>query len=153
LPGTSRENRRFTVRRTKTGEALAPYSGVQLAINERPLVDTARTMLGPERGESPPALHLEQDRELALQAGGVFFDRLFRQNFAVIESLESQPSAPAMLGRDDLLYRTTAMMLHPELFFAAGEVETRSVARRLDGVCQYIAAHLGQVITLSVALS
>jgi AraC-like DNA-binding protein len=107
-------------------------------------------------GESSPAhsaaLKLDLDREVPLQIGGVSFDELFAQHFAMIREFEKQPDILPMLGLDDALYRTFATLLAPELFFGEKEIgfkEGDHSQLQLDLACEYISTNLNGVLTRS----
>ena len=136
-------------RKAETGGA---YACAQIALDEARLTETAAAIRGQEAVSGSEALRLDRDREIELQLGAVSFDAIFRSNFALIDSLESQPQALAMLCLDDLLYRSFAMLLQPGLFIDTERDRKRSSLggqRILDTVCGYIQAHLAEPISLT----
>lgn len=136
----------------REAETGASYNGVQLALNERRLVDTAAVMLRDGDNIKPGALTLDADREISLTAGGISFDSVLRSKFALIDSLASQPHALAMLCLDDLIYRSVAIMLQPEPFLESSHdsnLDSACVNRTLDRVCGFVMAYLGDPISLT----
>jgi AraC-like DNA-binding protein len=121
-----------------------------LNIDTNRIERVARTMLG-----LTPDASLEQElqapREVLMQVGRVSFETIFRQFASVVDQFVLQPELLRYSGIDDNFYRNVAMMLHPSLFLDMDEASPGAAyaRRRLDRVCQYILANLGQPLNLT----
>ena len=121
-----------------------------LNIDTNRIERVARTMLG-----LTPDASLEQElqtpREVLMQVGRVSFETIFRQFASVVDQFVLQPELLRYSGIDDNFYRNVAMMLHPALFLDMDEASPGAAyaRRRLDRVCQYILANLGQPLNLT----
>ncbi|WP_194269907.1 AraC family transcriptional regulator [Candidatus Methylospira mobilis] len=132
---------------TVTGDG---YAGVYFDVQKSRLEHTLRAMTGLESTRKFVNSAHEQDREVPLRAAGISFDKLLRSYFAQIDLLQDQPQALALLGLDDTLYRTFAMMLLPELFLIDNSKSNKKVDQRnLEQVCNYIQANLDKPLALS----
>jgi transcriptional regulator GlxA family with amidase domain len=77
-------------------------------------------------------------------------DTIFRQLANLLDEFSLQPELIELSGIDEVFYRNIAMMCQPTLFLdASTSSPNRKYARRLlDRTCQYVSAHLIEVITL-----
>ena len=133
----------------REGENLTPYGCVMTTLDKTTLASTVAAMLGMQDRFDASALCLDEDREVALKFAGISFDPILRKYFALIESMEQQPGALALMGLDDAFYRSFAMMLQPKLFFDTEHAGADQERDTLDLVCGYIQSRLDQPITLT----
>ena len=136
----------------RSAETGGAYTCVQVVLDKGRLFETAAAMRGEKEATASESLSLNRDRELGLQLGTISFDAIIRSHFALVDSLESQPHAMAMMCLDDFLYRSFAMILEPALLGYTDCDHKRSAVdgvRMLDTVCGYIQAHLADPITLT----
>jgi AraC-like DNA-binding protein len=131
-----------------SGEA-APRSVLGVDIEPHRLETTARSMLRDRAiGDKERLLDLTTPRPLNLRAGRLNFEQLYRHYATVIDALDGNGAQASRAGIDDVLLRTTVMLLAPELFFA--EAETTKAGKSSVALVQdYIDAHLTQRVTLS----
>ena len=110
------------------------------------LRSTLATMLG-------PTTHAEiADRSIsvALSAGHVSYDKIFRSIFKQIDLLSQSRGLIEFSGIDDVFYRTLLLASHHAIFTRQGESRELSVdRRRLTRVCEYVMANLSNRITLT----
>ena len=126
------------------------YAGVYFDVQKLRLEHTLRAMTGLESVHKFVNSAHEQDREIPLQSARMSFDKLLRSCFAQIDLLQDQPQTLALLGLDDTLYRTFAMMLLPELFLSDNSKSNKNVDQRnIEMVCSYIQANLDKPLALS----
>ena len=125
-------------------------STLLINIDPNRVARVARIMLGLPP-EEPLTQELLLPREVALQVGRVSFETIFRQFSSMVDQFVLQPELLELSGIDDNFYRNASMMLHPGLFLEAEETKVGAeyARRRLDRICQYIQANLGQPITLT----
>ncbi len=125
-------------------------SSLLINIDPNRVARVARIMLGLPPDEPLPQ-ELLLPREVPLQVGRVSFETVFRQFSSMVDQFVLQPELLEFSGIDDNFYRNAAMMLHPGLFLEAedAKVGAEYARRRLDRICQYIQANLGQAITLT----
>lgn len=130
------------------GECTA-RSFIGIKTDARQLRITAATMLG-ERAADDREIRLDLDRPrcLDLQVGRLHFEQLYRQYMAVIDGLACNGAWASNAGVDDMILRTTLMLIAPDLFFPDQECVTFD-KRKLSVVFDYVDAHLAQRITLS----
>jgi AraC-like DNA-binding protein len=158
LTFTSKESR-FTAR---AGDSLALLTGmgnrvetsldshvVTLFDRDR-LLRTSRGMLGLE-DEAPIDLNLEQARAVSTSPAGQPMGSVFGSLFQIMDRLPS-PNL-AMLGLDDVFYRTLAVILSPQVAsaFVNPEAGRRPPPTRpeISAVCDYILGHLEQPLGLT----
>lgn len=122
---------------------------IGIRANAKQLQATAIAMLGERAADGREIrLDLDRPRSLDLQVGRLHFEQLYRQYAAVIDGLGCDGARASSAGVDDMILRTTLMLIAPDLFFPDHE----SVAfdkRKLSVVLDYVDAHLAQRITLS----
>jgi len=121
-----------------------------LNIDTNRIERVARVMLG-LTPDAPLEQELQAPREVLMQVGRVSFETIFRQFASVVDQFVLQPELLRYSAMDDNFYRNVAMMLHPELFLDMDEASpgVAYARRRLDRVCQYILANLGQPLNLT----
>ena len=124
-------------------------SMLTISLDARRLEMTARNMLGLE-SDALVELDLKTPRVLNIQIGRMSLDTIFRQLANLLDEFSLQPELIELSGIDEVFYRNIAMMCQPTLFLdASTSSPNRKYARRLlDRTCQYISAHLIEVITL-----
>ena len=125
-------------------------SSIVLFVDPDRLESTLSRMLGVDDALAK-LIEIDRPEEIALRQGNVSFDDIFRQLMLTIDLLSTQPDLLNLSGLDDAIYRTMAMMLRPNLFKNAPDVEAdRNYSRNLlDRCCQYIMEHKHQQITLT----
>lgn len=134
-------------------ENLVETSGgshVAVSFDRGRLIQTVKTMLGLEEA-SPIDLNLGQAREVSSSPMGLPMGTVLGNLFQIIDAL---PTANlALLGVDDLFYRSLAAMLNPQVAQAfanpANERCSYPVRRKIKAVCEYIHAHLAEPIRLT----
>jgi transcriptional regulator GlxA family with amidase domain len=94
---------------------------------------------------------LEQTREVSLNPMGLLIGAVLGNMFQIMDLL---PTANlSMLGLDDLFYRILAVMMNQQVAqaFANPTVERQSryIRREIKVACDYIQAHLAEVISLT----
>jgi len=125
-------------------------SSLLINIDPNRIERVTRIMLGLSPEESL-SRELLLPREIPLKVGRVAFEAVLRQFSSMVDQFLLQPELLMFCGIDDNFYRNAAMMLHPDLFLDAEEenIGTEHARRRLDRICQYVQANLGQPITLT----
>lgn len=156
----------FTTRRSRftarAGHSLALLSGmgnrvettldshVVTSFDKERLLRAGRSMLGLEEG-AHLEINLDQSREASIRPAGHAMDGVFGNIFQIMDQL---PAANlALLGLDELFYRSLAVVLSPQvaLAFVNPEADRRAPPSRpeINAVCDYILGHLEQTITLT----
>lgn len=125
-------------------------SHVVAAIDKARLLATARSMLGLEDHEAVQ-VDLDQAREVSLQPAGLRMEEALGGMFRILDQL---PSANlALLGLDDLFYRSLAAILSPQVAEALvnppGKPRPAPARREIQAVCDHVQAHLTEPIGLS----
>lgn len=102
-------------------------------------------------GGEPAAIRaaLTTPRVVPLIRGGFSFATALRRICGVIDSSLDQPQQLALLGVDEMVYRTVALLLLPEKALAATAAQIPTVRHPLGRVCDYITAHLAAPIRLA----
>jgi len=133
------------------GESIAAESTagafLRLDIVESDLARTAAGMVD-DGGGRPGAVDLRTARPVPLQAGG--WSAVIRSLCATIDALDCDPARLTAAGFDDVVLRTVAAMLRPDLAAAADPTQARRAARfDLDPLLEAITASLCGRVTLA----
>jgi AraC-like DNA-binding protein len=124
-------------------------SVMMVEIDHKRLEGVTRTMLGLDQ-DAPLNMNLDRPQQLQLQHGRFSFEMVYHQLANMIDGFMTQQNLLNQSGIDDNFYRTTAMLMLPDLFLTQDvSVDTPRTRRLLDRACQYIQAHQDQAITLS----
>lgn len=110
------------------------------------LLQTAQRMLATDTGVD---LRLDQLRLLPQSVAGLGTDAAWRALLPMLQLLRAHPGHLAALGVEDLLYRHTVMLLRPDLFESAEPAARPAPPHRLDALCERLAAHPSEALTLS----
>lgn len=124
-------------------------SAIGVHVSPTLLGELARTMSGPEAKGRPLPFALSEPRRLDLAIGGVRFDQLFRQHFALLQAIGVDGTAASRTGVEDMILRSLVIMSAPDLFLGDGPAPLQPLRRDLADLCDYIDAHLDRTITLS----
>ena len=132
------------------GERIAAESTagafLRLDIVESDLARTAAGMADDGDGR-PGAVDLRTARPVPLQAGG--WSAVIRSLCAAVDALDCDPARLTVAGFDDVVLRTVAAMLRPDLA-AADPAQARRAGRfDLEPLLEVIAANLGGRLTLA----
>lgn len=136
------------------GGVCTARATLNISLDPARMQATAQSMLG-DSDHRTIDLRTADPRTVALTSHGIAFDATFRHLCGLIDSLDGNAQALALLGLDDALYRTIVTMLRPELFLgvaptnAAKRLSTPQARRSIDPVCEYLTAHLGERTTLT----
>lgn len=118
-------------------------------IDTKRLKTIARCMLGLEQN-TPIAFDLERPQSLPLQHGRISLQTIYSSMANMIDGFMSQPDLLNQSHIDDNFYRTTAMLMLPDLFLIQDPLINKNRSEKLlERACQYIDAHQDQVMTLS----
>jgi AraC-like DNA-binding protein len=129
-------------------------STLTMNLNEARLNAVALQMLG-HNEQQVGALHLNQARLLPLVANGMNLDLHLRHICQMIEAHRNQPDVLAVLGIDDMVYRSAALLLGREAFLQEAQSAQRArtpyapARRQLDNLCNQLLSQLDAPITLS----
>lgn len=121
-----------------------------ISINRERMQRLTQVMLGRPHGADSP-FDWEQPRLLALHAGGLAFERMFRHVGQMLDSLIEEPVLLDKSGIDDMIYRIVAMLLQPNLFTeaaSASATDDDSPSVALNIACDYIRDNLEKRIGL-----
>jgi len=132
-----------------TGES-GLISSMAIFINSDRLECTVRSMIGIKNTVSN-LIDLDRPQELALQSGGIEFDRIFKKLAGLIDLLSITPGLLNLSGIDDQIYRAMAMILKPALFSIDSDHKKSPAYSKnlLDRACQYIKEHQNELITMT----
>ena len=92
---------------------------------------------------------LTTPRVVPLIRSGFSFATALRRICGLIDSCLDQPHQLALLGVDEMVYRTVAMVLLPEQTVTAAAAQIPTERHPLGRVCDYIKAHLAEPIRLA----
>ena len=125
-------------------------SMVQASLCEMRLAGVARSMVG-ERVFRKLEPLLGRTNYISINSKGVNYSAQFERIFQTIDDMSLNQKALCRLGVDDLFYRTMLSMIMDELgvVLDVDDVVTPS-AKVAEKVAEYIAAHYGDEITLTM---
>jgi len=121
---------------------------VTLTIDPIKLQATMRTMLG-NFDEREVWANLLNPRVVSLEVGGVKFLNVFGELCKLIDAAHLNPDLLSLQGMDDMFYRNMALMMQPELFYAAVNNRIGKSKSAVDTVCDYVLANLHSRLTLT----
>jgi AraC-like DNA-binding protein len=100
--------------------------------------------------EAMVAAALSRPRLVPLARRGFSFAAAFRRILSLVDDCLQQPDTLSLLGVDDMLYRTAALLLLPEeAIDSGGAVQGGGLTGPVDRACDYIRGHLGEPIRLA----
>lgn len=100
--------------------------------------------------EATVAAALSRPRLVPLARSGFSFAVAFRRILSLVDDCLQQPNTLSLLGVDDMLYRTAALLLLPdEAIDSGGAVRSGGLAAPVDRACHYIRGHLGEPIRIA----
>ena len=124
--------------------------GCVAALHLRPfkITETYSAILG---SHGPPVLPTNS-QVVSMEYAGISFLELFKCLFAKIDVTASDQNVLSKLALDDSFYRLCVGLIYPDIFLAT---DTRNGKRpyvrpELTRLCEYIAAHLTESISLTV---
>lgn len=93
---------------------------------------------------------LEATQLMSLNVAGFDFTQAFRHVGGLIDALNGDQKLLDKSGIDDLIYRLTVMLMRPDAFVDSAALPlAASNGFRFDQLCEYIAANLGNRITMT----
>lgn len=121
-----------------------------LAFSPEPirLAKTLHVMAGSQNNSVNACARLEEARELPLQLDGVDIFDSIKHLVGTIRLYEERPELMVNLALDDALYRHTAMMLRPDIFFNQRPIYLPN-RNRVDEACDYMRANIDQPVSLT----
>ena len=100
--------------------------------------------------EAMVAAALSRPRLVPLARRGFSFATAFRRILSLVDDCLQQPNTLSLLGVDNMLYCTAALLLLPEeAIDSAGAVQGGGLTGPVDRACDYIRGHLGEPIRLA----
>jgi AraC-like DNA-binding protein len=124
-------------------------SALMLKLTPERLLQTAMVMLGRDQGVAE-LLNLQQSRPVSLTAGNFSFDLVFRKYCEIVDQFQEKTDALELLNLDDAIYRTTVMVMMPDLFFGIDESKNNSRhAQIINRLCEFLRANIDRPVGLT----